>query len=204
MKTAQLGACFFTWFFLNVMYNITNKKCQNAFPMPWTMTVVSLFVGTSPPPRTLVQTACAGSGGARECPPVLGCTRACTPLLRTSTPRLFSLLPSFPPSVTTASCRRPSLPPRLLPERRRSVHPAPVGVGPAQGAEARQGLVEDAHAHWRRSRPRPRGCRHVRRSPPRTSPTPYPSPGRPAPPAPTHAMSPPPPPPLPLPKRCGL
>jgi len=28
-----------------VMYNITNKKCQNAFPMPWTMTVVSLFVG---------------------------------------------------------------------------------------------------------------------------------------------------------------
>jgi len=35
----------FSWFFLNVMYNITNKKCQNAFPMPWTMTVVSLFVG---------------------------------------------------------------------------------------------------------------------------------------------------------------
>ena len=26
-------------------YNITNKKCQNVFPMPWTMTVVSLFVG---------------------------------------------------------------------------------------------------------------------------------------------------------------
>jgi len=45
VKTAKLGLCFFTWFFLNVMYNITNKKCQNAFPMPWTMTVVSLFVG---------------------------------------------------------------------------------------------------------------------------------------------------------------
>ena len=45
VKTAQLGLCFFSWFFLNVMYNITNKKCQNAFPMPWTMTVVSLFVG---------------------------------------------------------------------------------------------------------------------------------------------------------------
>jgi solute carrier family 35 protein E1 len=45
VKTAQLGACFFTWFFLNVMYNITNKKCQNAFPMPWTMTFVSLAVG---------------------------------------------------------------------------------------------------------------------------------------------------------------
>ena len=44
-KTAKLGLCFFAWFFLNVMYNITNKKCQNAFPMPWTRTVVSLFVG---------------------------------------------------------------------------------------------------------------------------------------------------------------
>jgi len=42
---AVLAFCFFSWFFLNVMYNITNKKCQNAFPMPWTMTVVSLFVG---------------------------------------------------------------------------------------------------------------------------------------------------------------
>jgi len=45
VRTAKLGLCFFTWFFLNVMYNITNKKCQNAFPMPWTMTVVSLAVG---------------------------------------------------------------------------------------------------------------------------------------------------------------
>lgn len=45
VKTAKLGVCMFAWFFLNVMYNITNKKCQNAFPMPWTMTVVSLFVG---------------------------------------------------------------------------------------------------------------------------------------------------------------
>uniref|UniRef100_A0A7S3B4Y5 Sugar phosphate transporter domain-containing protein n=1 Tax=Haptolina ericina TaxID=156174 RepID=A0A7S3B4Y5_9EUKA len=42
---ASLGFLFFAWFFLNVMYNVTNKKCQNAFPMPWTMTVVSLFVG---------------------------------------------------------------------------------------------------------------------------------------------------------------
>jgi len=45
VQTAKLGACFFAWFFLNVMYNITNKKCQNAFPMPWTMTFVSLAVG---------------------------------------------------------------------------------------------------------------------------------------------------------------
>jgi solute carrier family 35 protein E1 len=41
----KLLLMFTTWFSLNVMYNITNKKCQNAFPMPWTMTVVSLFVG---------------------------------------------------------------------------------------------------------------------------------------------------------------
>merc|ERR1719389_926532 len=45
VETVKLGFLFFSWFFLNVMYNITNKKCQNAFPMPWTMTVVSLFVG---------------------------------------------------------------------------------------------------------------------------------------------------------------
>jgi len=45
VDTAKLGGLFFAWFFLNVMYNITNKRCQNAFPMPWTMTVVSLFVG---------------------------------------------------------------------------------------------------------------------------------------------------------------
>ena len=45
VRTVRLGFCMFAWFFLNVMYNITNKKCQNAFPMPWTMTVVSLFVG---------------------------------------------------------------------------------------------------------------------------------------------------------------
>lgn len=45
VKTLKLGLCMFAWFFLNVMYNITNKKCQNAFPMPWTMTVVSLAVG---------------------------------------------------------------------------------------------------------------------------------------------------------------
>lgn len=44
-RTIKLGGLFGLWFFLNVMYNITNKKCQNAFPMPWTMTVVSLFVG---------------------------------------------------------------------------------------------------------------------------------------------------------------
>lgn len=45
VNTLKVGLSFATWFFLNVMYNLTNKKCQNVFPMPWTMTVVSLFVG---------------------------------------------------------------------------------------------------------------------------------------------------------------
>lgn len=44
-RTLKVGLSFGVWFFLNVMYNLTNKKCQNVFPMPWTMTVVSLFVG---------------------------------------------------------------------------------------------------------------------------------------------------------------
>ena len=34
VETAKVGTLMTLWFFLNVMYNITNKKCQNAFPMP--------------------------------------------------------------------------------------------------------------------------------------------------------------------------
>jgi len=45
VKQAQLSALIFGWFFLNVMYNISNKRCQNAFPMPWMMSISSLFVG---------------------------------------------------------------------------------------------------------------------------------------------------------------
>jgi len=45
VNKAKLGLCFGVWFFLNIMYNLTNKVCQNAFPMPWTMAAVSLFVG---------------------------------------------------------------------------------------------------------------------------------------------------------------
>ena len=70
VKTAQLGGCFFAWFFLNVMYNITNKKCQNAFPMPWTMTVVSLFVGAPPYPANSFKApapAQAARGSAPRC-----------------------------------------------------------------------------------------------------------------------------------------
>ena len=45
VKQAKLFALIFGWFFLNVMYNISNKRVQNAFPMPWMMSLSSLFVG---------------------------------------------------------------------------------------------------------------------------------------------------------------
>jgi len=45
MKQAKLFSLIFGWFFLNVMYNISNKRVQNAFPMPWMMSLSSLFVG---------------------------------------------------------------------------------------------------------------------------------------------------------------
>jgi solute carrier family 35 protein E1 len=45
VKQAQLFGLIFLWFFLNVMYNISNKVCQNAFPMPWMMSLSSLGVG---------------------------------------------------------------------------------------------------------------------------------------------------------------
>ena len=42
---AQLGFMLFLWFSLNIGYNITLKKCTNAFPMPWTLCLTSLAVG---------------------------------------------------------------------------------------------------------------------------------------------------------------
>jgi solute carrier family 35 protein E1 len=45
VKQVQLFGLIFLWFFLNVMYNISNKVCQNAFPMPWMMSISSLGVG---------------------------------------------------------------------------------------------------------------------------------------------------------------
>jgi solute carrier family 35 protein E1 len=45
VKQAKLFSLIFGWFFLNVMYNISNKRVQNAFPMPWMMSLSSLFVG---------------------------------------------------------------------------------------------------------------------------------------------------------------
>ena len=92
-RNLRLGACFFAWFFLNVMYNITNKKCQNAFPMPWTMTVVSLAVGV---PYILLLWA----SGLRKAPKV--CAHPpCSCIVKQP------LIPSFPhPNLggTTCSC----------------------------------------------------------------------------------------------------
>jgi len=45
VKKVQLFSLIFGWFFLNVMYNISNKRVLNAFPMPWMMSLSSLFVG---------------------------------------------------------------------------------------------------------------------------------------------------------------
>merc|ERR1719217_1855848 len=41
----QLFTFIFGWFFLNVMYNISNKRVLNAFAMPWMMSLSSLGVG---------------------------------------------------------------------------------------------------------------------------------------------------------------
>jgi len=45
VESAKIGACFGVWFFLNIMYNLSTKQCQNAFPMPWTLATISLVVG---------------------------------------------------------------------------------------------------------------------------------------------------------------
>lgn len=45
VKKVQLFSLIFGWFFLNVMYNISNKRVLNAFAMPWMMSLSSLGVG---------------------------------------------------------------------------------------------------------------------------------------------------------------
>merc|ERR1719217_1426787 len=45
VQQGKLVSLIFGWFFMNVMYNISNKRCLNAFPMPWMMSLTSLFVG---------------------------------------------------------------------------------------------------------------------------------------------------------------
>ncbi|KAG0495810.1 hypothetical protein HPP92_000501 [Vanilla planifolia] len=39
------GSFFFLWYFLNVIFNILNKKIYNYFPYPYFVSVVHLFVG---------------------------------------------------------------------------------------------------------------------------------------------------------------
>ncbi|KAK2436512.1 hypothetical protein P8452_32863 [Trifolium repens] len=39
------GFFFFTWYFLNVIFNILNKKIYNYFPYPYFVSVIHLFVG---------------------------------------------------------------------------------------------------------------------------------------------------------------
>merc|ERR1719217_436534 len=45
VEKLQLFTFIFGWFFLNVMYNISNKRVLNAFAMPWMMSLSSLGVG---------------------------------------------------------------------------------------------------------------------------------------------------------------
>lgn len=45
VEKVQLFSLIFGWFFLNVMYNISNKRVLNAFAMPWMMSLSSLGVG---------------------------------------------------------------------------------------------------------------------------------------------------------------
>ncbi|KAL1196103.1 Triose phosphate/phosphate translocator TPT [Cardamine amara subsp. amara] len=40
------GFFFFMWYFLNVIFNILNKKIYNYFPYPYFVSVIHLFVGT--------------------------------------------------------------------------------------------------------------------------------------------------------------
>ncbi|KAG5023395.1 hypothetical protein JHK85_019737 [Glycine max] len=41
------GFFFFTWYFLNVIFNILNKKIYNYFPYPYFVSVIHLFVGVA-------------------------------------------------------------------------------------------------------------------------------------------------------------
>ncbi|GJR59590.1 glucose-6-phosphate/phosphate translocator 2, chloroplastic [Tanacetum coccineum] len=45
-KKAKIGVYFATWWFLNVIFNIYNKKVLNAFPYPWLTSLLSLAAGS--------------------------------------------------------------------------------------------------------------------------------------------------------------
>ncbi|XP_076948300.1 glucose-6-phosphate/phosphate translocator 2, chloroplastic-like [Bidens hawaiensis] len=46
-KRVKIGFYFATWWFLNVIFNIYNKKVLNAFPYPWLTSTLSLAAGSA-------------------------------------------------------------------------------------------------------------------------------------------------------------
>lgn len=45
-RKLKIGFYFATWWFLNVIFNIYNKKVLNAFPFPWLTSTLSLAAGS--------------------------------------------------------------------------------------------------------------------------------------------------------------
>ncbi|GAB2223021.1 hypothetical protein Drorol1_Dr00017155 [Drosera rotundifolia] len=45
-KKVKIGTYFVTWWAMNVVFNIYNKKVLNAFPYPWLTSTLSLGVGS--------------------------------------------------------------------------------------------------------------------------------------------------------------
>lgn len=46
-RRARIGVYFATWWALNVIFNIYNKKVLNAFPYPWLTSTLSLAAGSA-------------------------------------------------------------------------------------------------------------------------------------------------------------
>lgn len=46
-KSLKTGGFFFAWYFLNVIFNILNKKIYNYFPYPYFVSVIHLVVGVA-------------------------------------------------------------------------------------------------------------------------------------------------------------
>lgn len=47
MGRVKIGIYFATWWALNVVFNIYNKKVLNVFPFPWLTSTLSLFAGSA-------------------------------------------------------------------------------------------------------------------------------------------------------------
>lgn len=46
MQKLKIGVYFATWWALNVVFNIYNKKVLNAFPFPWLVSTLALATGS--------------------------------------------------------------------------------------------------------------------------------------------------------------